>query len=148
MNREIILGLNILLGLALLSFSSNNAVPVEAVMNVSGIRSTKGNLIIQIYRDELSYENEQPYKQLIFIKDQIESGSTRVKFSIESGVYGFTLVDDENGNGRIDKNFIGMPKEGFGFSNFFMEKLKKPNFSQFQIKVNKTKNIGIKVKYL
>lgn len=148
MNREIILGLNILLGLALLSFSSNNAVPVEAVVNVSDIRSTKGNLIIQIYRDELSYENEQPYKQLIFIKDQIESGSTRVKFSIESGVYGFTLVDDENGNGRIDKNFIGMPKEGFGFSNFFMEKLKKPNFSQFQINVNKTKNIGIKVKYM
>ncbi|KLT65954.1 DUF2141 domain-containing protein [Pedobacter sp. BMA] len=148
MNREIILGLNILLGLTLLSFSSKKAVPVEAVVNVNGIRTTKGNLIIQIYRDELSYENEQPYKQLIFKKNEIESGSTTVKFSIESGVYGFTLVDDENANGRIDKNFIGVPKEGFGFSNFFMEKLKKPKFGQFQINVNKTKNIGIKVKYI
>ena len=33
------------------------------------------------------------------------------------GVYAAALYHDENANGKIDRNGLGIPKEGFGFSN-------------------------------
>jgi len=68
---------------------------------------------------------------------------------LDAGIYGITLLDDENSNDKMDKSFIGMPKEGFGFSNFFMEKLKKPSFEDFKIQLkNDNAKIDIKVKYI
>ena len=59
------------------------------------------------------------------------------------------LLDDENENGKIDKSLIRMPKEGFGFSNFFMEKMKKPTFDDFKVDLKSHDNkVDIKVKYM
>jgi uncharacterized protein (DUF2141 family) len=33
------------------------------------------------------------------------------------GDYGVAVIHDENQNARLDRNFIGIPKEGFGFAN-------------------------------
>lgn len=41
---------------------------------------------------------------------------------IEPGEYALMVYDDENGNQRIDKNFIGIPKEPLGFSNRYRPK--------------------------
>jgi uncharacterized protein (DUF2141 family) len=58
------------------------------------------------------------------------------------------MVDDENGNGKIDKNLVRIPKEGFGFSNFFMEKMKKPTFDDFKVDLKTQSKIEIRVKYM
>ena len=36
---------------------------------------------------------------------------------VEAGSYAFAYLHDENANGRFDRDFIGWPQEGFGFSN-------------------------------
>ena len=33
------------------------------------------------------------------------------------GIYAATAYHDENGNGKFDKNRVGLPIEGFGMSN-------------------------------
>lgn len=33
------------------------------------------------------------------------------------GTYAMRLMHDENGNGKLDANLVGMPTEGYGFSN-------------------------------
>lgn len=43
---------------------------------------------------------------------------TRVSFaSVPAGRYALMVIHDENGNGRLDTNLVGMPVEGHGFSN-------------------------------
>lgn len=43
---------------------------------------------------------------------------TRVSFDdVPAGRYALMVIHDENGNGRLDTNLIGMPVEGYGFSN-------------------------------
>jgi uncharacterized protein (DUF2141 family) len=37
--------------------------------------------------------------------------------NLEAGRYAIILFHDENGNGRLDKNFWGVPTEPYGFSN-------------------------------
>jgi uncharacterized protein (DUF2141 family) len=47
---------------------------------------------------------------------------------------------------KIDKNFLGIPKEQFGFSNNAMGRLSAPSFEQakFQVKGNASQNIQLK----
>lgn len=131
-------------------FSSNvQAQNTQVTVTVSGIKSGKGKIVLNVFKDSDGYEKEHPYKKLQFDKKALVNGTLVVKCTLEAGVYGITLLDDENSNDKMDKSFIGMPKEGFGFSNFFLEKLKKPRFEDFKVQLkNDNAKIDIKVKYI
>jgi uncharacterized protein (DUF2141 family) len=36
---------------------------------------------------------------------------------IPPGTYSLAVVQDENMNGKLDTNWLGIPKEGYGFAN-------------------------------
>jgi uncharacterized protein (DUF2141 family) len=36
---------------------------------------------------------------------------------LPGGTYAISVMHDENDNGALDSNFLGMPTEGYGFSN-------------------------------
>jgi uncharacterized protein (DUF2141 family) len=139
---------NLLMGLFFI-LASSFAKAQDTQVKVTGIRSGKGTIILNVFKDNDTYDKEQPYKKFVFDKKTLTNGTLVVNCDLAPGTYGITLVDDENGNGKIDKNFIGIPKEGFGFSNFFMEKMKKPSFDDFKVdlKAHNTK-VDIKVKYM
>lgn len=120
----------------------------ETEVKITGIRSGKGKIVLNVFKDNASYDAEKPFKKIVFDKAPMANGALTVKCNLEKGVYGITLLDDENDNGKIDKNLIRMPKEGFGFSNFFMEKLKKPTFDDFKVDLKSQNPIEIRVKYL
>lgn len=148
MNKAIILGINMMLGLALISFSSWGGIPNDIEISITGLKSEKGQVVIQVFKDEQGYEDQKPFKKLIFDKKGFEHGAIKVTVKLAPGNYAFTMIDDENLNGKIDKNFIGVPKEGFGFSNFLMEKMQKPKFGEFVVNLMRAGNITMKVKYM
>jgi uncharacterized protein (DUF2141 family) len=43
--------------------------------------------------------------------------ATSVMDNLPTGDYGVVAIHDENKNHKLDRNFIGIPKEGFGFAN-------------------------------
>ena len=73
-----------------------------------------------------------------------------VEVKLETGKYGISLMDDENFNGKMDFNFIGIPKEGFGFSNYYHTGLTKPNLKlfEFEVLVNKIPKVEVAMKYM
>lgn len=147
MNRTTVFGINLGIGLLFIFFASYiqaQSIPVA----ITGVRSQKGIIMINVFKDQVSYEKEQPFKKFTFDKHSLDKGVMTVKLSLDPGVYGITMVDDENENGKIDKNLIGMPKEGFGFSNFFLEKMKKPSFQDFKVDLNTNASVKIRVKYM
>jgi uncharacterized protein (DUF2141 family) len=48
---------------------------------------------------------------------------------IPPGTYALAVVHDENMNGKLDTNLLGIPKEGYGFSNDAKALLGPPSFS-------------------
>ena len=44
-------------------------------------------------------------------------GSVVFKYDLPPGVYAVNAFHDENNNGKFATNFIGLPLEGYGFSN-------------------------------
>ncbi|MES2064611.1 MAG: DUF2141 domain-containing protein [Bacteroidota bacterium] len=147
MKKITVFSINLFIGLLLIFFGSYIQAQ-ELPVKVTGVRSPKGNIIINVFKDQASYDDEKPYKQFIFDKKPLDKGTMTLKLALEPSTYGITLLDDENSNGKIDKNLIRIPKEGFGFSNFFMTKMKKPAFEDFMIELKTHPAVEIKVKYM
>ncbi len=99
-------------------------IPVQVsapniTMNISGLQSAKGQVIIQVFKDHQSFVAEQPYKIFRYSKKVVKNGALTAHCDLQPGAtYGRALLDDENGNGVMDYNFLKIPKEGFGFSDY------------------------------
>lgn len=118
-------------------------------VHITGVRSEKGKIILKIFKDQASFEKEQAFKTQSFDKKMIKNGELTVNIDLPTGTYGLTLLDDENSDGKLEKSFVGMPKEGFGFSNYFLQKMKKPTFDEFKTQIKSEGNkVHIKVKYM
>ncbi len=61
---------------------------------------------------------------------QISGKDASFEFSdIKPGKYAIAVIHDENYNGKLDKNFFGIPKEGYGFSSGAEAAMSAPSFS-------------------
>ncbi|MGE0635902.1 MAG: DUF2141 domain-containing protein [Bacteroidia bacterium] len=137
-----------LLMLLLIGSTIVNAQNIE--VKIAGMRSTSGQIHIKIFKDDQSFKDDKEYRKLSYKKDGALNGEMTVKFSLEPGVYGFALLDDESNNGHMDYNFIGLPDEGFGFSNFYLTGLNRPKFDLFKltVKPDQAQKVLMKIRYL
>jgi len=138
-------------GILLISLSASHILKAQNItVSISGIRAEKGQIVIGVFKDSDTYHKEEPFVNEIFPKINLLQEAMSVQFSLEPGVYGLCLLDDENNNGKMEYNFLGMPKEGFGFSDYSHKGITKPKFDSFKFTLNKdqNKNISIKVRYI
>lgn len=113
------------------------------------LRSANGKIIVKLFSDNESFVKEKPLREISFEKKGLVNGVIALNFDLEPGTYGITLLDDENGNGKMDNNLVKIPKEGFGFSNFYLTKLQRPHFDEFKVVIKPGKNkVDIRTKYL
>jgi uncharacterized protein (DUF2141 family) len=68
---------------------------------------------------------------------------------VAPGTYAVSVVHDENSNGKLDTNFIGMPREGVGASNDAKGHMGPPKFSAASFRYEGGRmDLMIRVKYL
>lgn len=123
------------------SFTSPTVITIPIV--VKNIKNSKGRLSIGVFKDASSFEEEKPYKIILVSKKDLVNGTLKSSIEIESGVYGLSILDDENSDYKMEYNMIGMPKEGFGFSNYYHTGFTKPNFKQFLVVINPSQKAAI-----
>ena len=143
---KLTLNFNILL-LLILPCLRMNAQEVE--LTITGLRNTTGQIVIGVFKDDSTFQKENAFLSKSFKKENIIDGKMEVTFSLEAGVWGLSLLDDENMSGLMEYNFIGIPKEGFGFSDYYHTGLTKPKFDAFKFTLEKEKRkTTIKVRYI
>ena len=125
--------LEILVLLMLIPAAGLDAQNVE--VSVTGIRSDKGQIALGIFKNQESYQKDEAFLEIQFPKKEIKNGSMTVSFSLEPGTYGLAVLDDENSDYLMEYNFLGMPKEGFGFSGYYHTGISKPVFDDFRFTV-------------
>ena len=126
------------------------SVPILISVTIKDIKTPNGQILMGIYKDDVSFDKEIAYKKVQAFKTKISNGTLMVEVKLEPGKYGISLMDDENFNGKMDYNFIGIPKEGFGFSNYYHTGLTKPKLKSFLFEVieNKNTKVEVKMKYM
>lgn len=91
--------------------------PATQTVLVKNLDKKKGEVYIGWYNSEQDYmvENRAFIKKIVAVRDKQEIA---VKFEqVTPGTYAIAVFFDENGNGELDTNFLGIPKEEYGFSN-------------------------------
>ena len=58
-----------------------------------------------------------------------------IRAEVPDGEYAIAAFLDINANNKMDKNFIGIPKEQYGFSNNAMGRMSAPSFDQAKFSV-------------
>jgi len=131
-------------------FISFNSHENNVELTVFESRNLKGQIAIGIYKDDYGFQNSKSYLNKKFPKTEMKNGKLTVRFNLEPGTYAIALLDDESKDGKMDYNFIGIPKEGFGFSNYYHTGFTKPHFDKFkfEVKHNSVKKIEIRIRYL
>jgi uncharacterized protein (DUF2141 family) len=124
------------LSLALFSFSASAH---ELSINVENVKSTQGFLYVSLHNSESTWMKQGIQGQKLPMTEK----TVKVIFKdLPAGEYGVTLYQDENDNGQIDKNAIGIPTEPYGFSNNGGN-FGPPSFNDSKVTVNENKEITI-----
>lgn len=102
-----------------------------------GLRNGNGQLAITLYADD-SKKFLVKHGSLYVGRVPASAGSTRgCIFVPKPGVYAIALYHDENSNGKFDRSGLGLPVEGFGFSNNPATIMSLPAFSSVRLAIPK-----------
>ncbi|MTI20028.1 DUF2141 domain-containing protein, partial [Fulvivirga sp. RKSG066] len=94
---------------------------------VENIKKPEGELVVAIFDCEENYLKKEVALHKIKVKGDLKQHLT---LKLRKGVYAVAIFQDTNNNGELDKNFIGLPKEGFGFSNKSLGTFGPPSFEE------------------
>jgi uncharacterized protein (DUF2141 family) len=107
-------------------------------VRVSGARNAKGKMGITLFQDAKSFP-DHPANAIRQLSVDIDPGTLSVQAifrDLPLGVYALAVLHDENGNGKMDKNFMGIPREGYGASNNPKKKMRAPTFDEAKFSLN------------
>ena len=133
----------------ILLFSPGHAKGQGIDVTISHLRNTKGFLQVSVYRNAEEFDTDSPFLIKKYPKTEIEDGKFSFRLDMGSGIYGIAVLDDENEDGEMEYNCLGIPKEGFGFSGYYHTGLERPDFSDFNFLLGDgIKRIEIVMKYM
>jgi len=72
---------------------------------------------------------------------------TVMVFDVEPGIYAVAVHHDANANGKVDKNFFGVPREGYAISNDPRARLRPPRFSEAQVAITRDTTLTLHMSY-
>jgi uncharacterized protein (DUF2141 family) len=102
---------------AFLASLSVAAAPGNSItVRVSTFRSVNGSLRCRLYSRGDGFPGKPPYEAEQSAPVTAKT-MTCTFASVAPGTYAVALFHDENDNGKLDTNFVGIPREGVGVSN-------------------------------
>ncbi|MHC5826145.1 MAG: DUF2141 domain-containing protein [Nostoc sp.] len=127
-----------------------NAEPIATLtVVVNGIHHQKGEICLRLYPSERGFPTSSNSEDQSGCVKITGSSVTKEFFGLKPGTYAVAVVDDQNGNRKLDKDFFGIPKEGFGISKNPTVSIEtgSPKFRDASFVVNKNTTINITIKY-
>jgi uncharacterized protein (DUF2141 family) len=137
-----ILVLSLLAVFLFVGAASNNA---SLEITIKGLKSSKGQLMIGVYKDAKSFpDHNKTYKRIIHNLSGKDCKAIKLKISDLKigGFFALAIYHDENANKKLDKNFFGVPVERYGFSNNARGVFGPPSFEEARFELGKS---GVKM---
>jgi uncharacterized protein (DUF2141 family) len=106
-------------------FVALQAQAASVTVTITGLRDSRGVVRVAICPRADFLHPRCPY----FGLSPSESGSVVVTIeNVPPGVYAAQAYQDANHNGILDRNWLGLPREGMGFSNNAPMRFGPPTF--------------------
>jgi uncharacterized protein (DUF2141 family) len=134
-------------GLGAPQSAEENAPAFDLSVEVGGVRGNRGRVAVALFDSSEAFPDQK--RALKGALAKIERERAVVRFvGLAPGVYAVAVLHDENQNAKMDFNFLGMPLEGYGFSNDASGTFGPPSFADaaFRLRPRNSK-IAIRLRY-
>ncbi|MBG0741911.1 DUF2141 domain-containing protein [Cylindrospermopsis raciborskii LB2897] len=121
----------------------------ELTVIVNGILNKTGDICLRVYNSEVGF--------LTNSSSEVKSGCTKITGSsvktvfsgLKPGNYAVAVMDDQNGDRKLNRDFFGIPTEGFGISRDPIVSMRTgmPKFRRASFKMTQNTTIDITMKY-
>jgi uncharacterized protein (DUF2141 family) len=118
-------------------------------VRILDLRNDKGDLLIALFNAKKGF----PGKPETAVRKSVIPAAGEEHFfvfeNVPFGTYALTVRHDENRNGKLDTNFLGMPKEGVGTSNNPHSRFGPPSFDDARFVLDRDETeLVIRLRYL
>jgi uncharacterized protein (DUF2141 family) len=97
----------------------------KIIVKVDQINSAEGTINVALFNSEKDFLNK-PFMSKV---KKANTGELEFEFEdVPNGEYTISIYHDENENGELDKNFIGIPDEPYGVSREGRSMFGPPNY--------------------
>lgn len=104
----------------------------DLAIRIDDVKSSEGNIMVAVFDSADSFL-KRPVK---VARVPASAGTVNVLIKdVPAGEFGFSLFHDANGNGKMDRNLVGIPTEDYAFSNNALGKMGPPAFEQVKFTV-------------
>ncbi len=118
------------------------------IIELETLKNHDGVILVSLYANDEGFpdEWEKAFRSKIV---PITEELTEIRLEeVPHGTYGLAVVHDENENMKLDTNFFGVPREGYGFSNNARGRFGPPRFSDVQFTLDSDTSLHqIKLNY-
>ena len=124
--------------------------PSTIVLEVSTFRNRNGMLGCQLYDSSVGFPDKWPSAANMQQRVRVTGATTSCTFpNMPAGTYAAAVIHDENSNGKLDTNFIGVPTEGYGISQNHTHALRRPSWdeSKFVVAAQSSVTTRISLRY-
>lgn len=115
----------------------------------TGMRHAAGSLGCRLFASAAGFPG-QAERAVAAQLTPIANGQARCRFAqLPAGSYAIAVVHDENGNGRLDTNLLGLPSEGYGASLNRSSGLTPPRWddARFELADGEARALTIHLRY-
>ncbi len=120
---------------------------LRLTVTVTSLHSNDGSVFVSLYNSEDGYPKD-PNKAFRKTPVKIKNKTAVVTFdSLPRGMYAVACYHDEDGNGKLNTNFLGIPTEGVGASNDATGFLGPPSFKDASFNLFGNTFITIHMRY-
>jgi len=111
-----------------IAFSQSSCPGIH--VKILNIRNSTGTVACALFESPVGFPTEFLHCATNIMVIKIRGKQARCDFEdIAPGTYALAVIHDENMNGKLDTNWLGVPTEGYGFSNDTKTLLGAPSFS-------------------
>ncbi|MDP9097104.1 MAG: DUF2141 domain-containing protein [Pseudomonadota bacterium] len=121
--------------------------PVSVDIEVVGLRSTAGNIQACVWHGPEHFLAAKACAKYGRVVVAPAGPTVSLKLDLQPGEYAVSLFHDANANGKLDKNLLGMPTEGFGFSRNPVIAFSQPSYAATRFEAAAATTETIRMKY-
>jgi uncharacterized protein (DUF2141 family) len=137
----------IFLNLPAITFAQSPCPGIHVI--IPNIKNSIGNIACGIFESPEGFPRNFLVSAKAVIIMKIQKTQAQCNFTdIPPGTYAIAVIHDENMNGKLDTNWMGLPKEGYGFSNTNISEFGAPAFSAASFRYDgQNLNLTIELRY-
>jgi uncharacterized protein (DUF2141 family) len=125
------------ISLSLRRTEKEGIVPLTVI--VDNLSSPDAPVVVGVYGPENRFPDTRDKLKEYRLKPRNGKFIARIK-DLQYGEFALAVYQDINGDGKIDRNLIGIPREPFAFSNNYRPVTKAPSFRDCKFSYNSSTN--------